>query len=704
MWSSFIKNISSLQFWLALIFSTVITIVLTYPGILKMTDHFIGAGGDSYQYLGFETMIALRLKAGEWPFSHTTLWRYPIGIDFARSYDSVLSNVYGGLLAILLDNYTLAYNLTILSSLVFNGLCSYLLFQYLTKSKLLSLIGSVGYGFSFYNLARASGHANLLLTGGFALFLYSVLNLRSKANWKNFFLIGLSVAVIQISSAQYFVMFCIVGAIVSLLTILFFPQESLKFIQLIFKQPIKLLGSLILPFIFFIFIFSPVVMAVKEGNFVWRTHHDYSPHLVDFVIPNTFLPVTLSNFSPIPFENRNIEHVVYLGILELILFFIATFKTRKKRSTQLLITLVSIFFVFSLGTKNPDTGLRMPYSWLINTYPFAAISEPNRYIIIVNLFMLIVIANWLNLYKKTKKYQALLILTLLVMILERISWQGYFQTFTLDGPFVQVVKNQPGKAVLDLPANDSRYNQFPALYQKSIVFGYTHWLGDTFKTREFIDFNQEISRYFCDKENKDYQLYSEENYLQQNLEKNKLMLQRLKASQINTLVVHKDYALYWDGCRSVLSHISQLFPPIMNANKSGFKENQAHTEWAGSNINTGLFFPQKGSMRVIKINLGPSINIDDLEIKINDQKVDLEKWNFTQDDSIWMSPKDQTTFTSVTTGSKLTVKSPVFTDHGFITIWYYYDIDNQDETKATLQYNDLEKIFEDKDKAVYNIL
>ncbi|MBD3279671.1 MAG: hypothetical protein GF390_03095 [Candidatus Pacebacteria bacterium] len=173
------KNIINTWYlFLAIVFCTLFVLFFTWPGVIKLKKGLIGAGGDTYQYMGFQGLVTHQLQEFRYPFQHIALWRYPEGFDLSRGYDSWLSNMFGGSLTLFLHDRALAYNLTILTSFIFNAFCGYLWGYQLTKSRLLGLLSSVGLGFSFYNLARGAAHASLLLTGGFFLVGYALLKLK----------------------------------------------------------------------------------------------------------------------------------------------------------------------------------------------------------------------------------------------------------------------------------------------------------------------------------------------------------------------------------------------------------------------------------------------------------------------------------------------------------------------------------------------
>jgi hypothetical protein len=164
---------------LVILFSALITILFTWPGILSLSSRYIGDGYDNYEYASYQSLAAQRITSGQFPFGFTNFWRYPVGFDFGRGFDSYLTVSTGAFLKLFLG-MPLSYNLTIYVLLILNGLFSYIFFRYLTGSKSLGLIGAIIYGFSFYALARGSSHPNLMFEGGIPLLFLAVIRLMKK--------------------------------------------------------------------------------------------------------------------------------------------------------------------------------------------------------------------------------------------------------------------------------------------------------------------------------------------------------------------------------------------------------------------------------------------------------------------------------------------------------------------------------------------
>src|SRR5579859_8150018 len=97
---------------IALTLSIVLSIILTFPSVLSAGTKFIGDGYDNYEYASYQGLAAQFVRQWQFPFHYSTYWRYPVGFDFARGFDSYIT-VLLGMLLFFVVGFPLAYNLTI---------------------------------------------------------------------------------------------------------------------------------------------------------------------------------------------------------------------------------------------------------------------------------------------------------------------------------------------------------------------------------------------------------------------------------------------------------------------------------------------------------------------------------------------------------------------------------------------------------------
>ncbi len=707
----------------ALCIFVVLAIVFTFPAVLHLSDALIGVGGDTYQYLGFQSLVKLRILQGEWPFGFTTLLRYPAGLNFRVASDALLTNTVGGLLSLLLNSSALSYNLVILGGLVANMAASAWYFTTLTKSKVAGLLGGVSFGASFYVLGRAAGHINLLLVAGFPLLALALLRIgnalihHKTIRWTDILLFVAAWLILVVSSAQYVVLAAIGCLLIAFGLLVWYPELLQRMFSGARLQLTRILLLFVLTGLPSLLLLLPIVQAVFTGDVTYHAGN-YSPLPLNFVWPNPFLPTVGSSLGVLPKESAHIEHIVFAGWIEIALFFASViyWLRRPQRKLGLFFLGTSlVLFIFTLGTRTHIGNFLLPYGFISWLYPFAAIAEPGRYSIILNL--LLTSSALLFLERVTKAFspqrkQLLLGVVACVIVLERLSLGGFYQTLILPKTSAHTVAAAlPGKAVFDIPAFDERQNAHPDLYEgKSVINGYPHWLADTENSRAYLATHPILSRFMCDGDSSTFdaqRLFENSEYRATQGNDQQQLLEQLRDDGITTIVVHKDYKIFWPGCSNVLAQRTMLFPPVMRAESTGLRNQELHTRWAaGPHHEIGLFFPYAGTFRIRSINVSPWADAQTVKLFVSGQEQSNTDWAFTQSPenySTWLSPIDKQTKWQVTAGDKFLLQPLNYQETGFITIDYEYVLQNQSDKAIPQRYKLLEKIYEDSAKEVYFI-
>ncbi|MEN8253584.1 MAG: hypothetical protein ABFQ62_04385, partial [Patescibacteria group bacterium] len=451
-------------------------------------------------------------------------------------------------------------------------------------------------------------------------------------------------------------------------------------------------------------------LTVLKKDFRDRPHEtDFSPRIVDFFVPNPFIPVTQSQLSPISMQDRNIEHVVAFGLFEILLFIIIASKYKNQKEIKVLIVLFSTFFMLALGTISPEFGIKLPYSYL-DFFPFTAIDEPGRFSYIANLFLLMTIALGLKNNKLKKNFSTIILFIIFIIILERISPLGYTLVQPYTGKAIQKVKDLPGKAVLNIPLNEPINSFYPFFHQKSIVSGYAHFLADTEKSLSFIDYEEELKRFFCSSQITPNNLSNEQ--ITQDAFANQKILKRLKDNDVQSIVVHKDSRLFWPRCYRVLAYLSHLTPGIQIAEETSGKNSTTQYFWAAKSLESGLFFPKDGTLQLSSISVYPAPpELSQVNILLNGKKIEIssKQAEYLQRESgeyeLFLTFYDEYILKKYTkAGSNLEITSlSIPQEKGVLTIWYSYYPDFASKSKIMQTNSNLIKIYNDSSKDIYQI-
>ncbi|MFA6005780.1 MAG: hypothetical protein WC775_04840 [Patescibacteria group bacterium] len=612
----------ALFFFLALLF--------TFPSVLHLTDKFIGDGVDNYQHAGFQHVAYESMRAGHWPFSHTALWRFPVGFDFSRGFDGVLSTLTGALLFGLFQNIVLSYNLTVLFLLALNGFLSYFLFRYISKSRFVGFIGGMIYGLSFYSLLRGFGHPNLIVTGGFPFLLFCLLQYYHQSTKRNLFFVAVALVVVFMSSLQYTALLSIAVIVGGLVFFAAHREVVMELVKKLLSHRQALVWFVVAIVTVFCILFTSQVVALIKGDFLFAQKWVYNPWIRDYFIPNKLFPMWYVNL--LSGAAKHVEEGVFIGFVELILFVWFLIKTRGMRLKRPLVLLIGIFFLFSLGVRNPETGLPMPYVLLISVLPFKAIVETGRYYILFYVGITLGISVVLGrLYHRSVIGKMVVATVFCLLILERLTFT-YALSDTFKGDFLSVAQSLPSRAVLDIPIASPRYDVLPSYYKKPIIGGYIHWSGDTSDAQLFLNQNQLV--WFTCYSNAPAIIDTKAWFSQ--------LLGNLSRNGVDTIVVHKDDRWNWPECVDVVRRYKELFPHVTEIDPAP-PESLLEYHWDMGALTERWYFPQDGyldlwSLHYTYVNGSPLITIS-----LNGNPMALDKWIVTDEiipsgKNIWHAP------------------------------------------------------------------
>ncbi len=703
------KSLSSLLFHLpVIVLGMFLAAWFTFPAITQLRTHFIGDGGDNYQYAGFQYLVATNIDSGKWPYAALQSWYYPNGFEFARGYDSVLSTLGGGLLVLLTRDLAYSYNLSILFSFLFNFLAAYALYWNLSRSRMWASVGAVLFGFSFYALARAGGHANLLLIGGFPLFLLSLLQLLRKQEWRAVLLLGLASILLVFSSLQYALM-AVASLLIGIpLVALVYPEAMgavlFKKIPAAFLQ-LAVVGLFVCvvaaPFVW------PFIHAYQAQDFYQRGEFDFSPRMVDLLLPNPYFPVPLSSLLPVVPGTVGIEQTIALGPVFFVLIVFLLWRFRRQHVVGLAGLVLTVFGILALGTRNPETGIILPYHLLSSVFPFSAIPEAGRFVVVMNVVGGALIASYgKKIFRGRAARVSLGMFVLVLLILERSSWGKFFQLPVPSLGLAQAVQAQPGAAVLELPLFEQRQSVSPVYFHKATLTGEPHWLAHTPQAMAFLQGNPALAGLTCfDRTHLTGTVPGQG--LSISTEERAAFFKYLKTAGVQTVVIRRDGTLYWDMCRETLARIDQLFPQYLTAEITA-QGAQSETQmfWSGEAFTGGLYFPSSGALTIHGFSYMPYD--EQPELRIDGQQVSAEQWSYevstheSGERMVFVRTGAAGERHQVSAGATLETTIAKTPQHrGVLTLWYTYEPVGAEELQ--LQDGVVTKVYEESAVEVWRI-
>ena len=356
-----------LHLWVLLYFA-LLSLVWTYPLVLRMRDSVVGEIGDNiyfiflirwYQKAWFELHIS--------PFFHPWL-NYPQGWNLA-STDTSLATTLFGLPVSLFAGPIFGYNFAMLVTFVLSGWAMFVWVRHLTGSRAAGIIAGTIYAFLPYRMAHfLIGHMNLSGTAWFPLYfmgLYDLLRTRRavslRASWRPVLLAGLSLGLIGFTSMYYLYLTLLISAVFGLAYFALVDRRAVLDARL--WQRLAAFGLVAAPLV--VFSILPFFGLESQGGLASRTvsyASMYSASPTDFILPSTdhFL---WGSWVGAHFDRSLwIEATLYIGIVSLALAVVAWLHRAQTGHAPLLkvsLLVILVAFVLALGTDFHWLGQRV---------------------------------------------------------------------------------------------------------------------------------------------------------------------------------------------------------------------------------------------------------------------------------------------------------------------------------------------------------
>ena len=341
--------------FLAFVYFTVLTIIMTYPLVFRMGEIIGNAGGDGTYFVWLvrwyqKALFELRIS----PFFNPYL-NYPQGWNLATT-DITPAMVALALPGSLLFGPTWGYNFSMLLSFILSGWGMYLWLKALTKNDWAGLVAGTIFAFIPFRMAHVIvGHLSLAGTQWFPFYFWGLYDLlkQEKFSWKPVLMASISAGLIGFTSPYYVYMTIIISAAFLLGFIVFRGYKRLRmaaFWKSLFAFGILsalLVGLAMLPYLG---LNAQNGIASRTVDYASR----YSASPTDFVIPSVWHFLwgkwVIAHFHP-GFAH---EATLYIGVVTFVLAVIAWVRRRKLPYPELIgISLIVALaaFVLALGIE-----------------------------------------------------------------------------------------------------------------------------------------------------------------------------------------------------------------------------------------------------------------------------------------------------------------------------------------------------------------
>jgi hypothetical protein len=316
-----------------------------------------------------------------------------------------------------------AYHIIILLCFTATLACSYFLLRELAATRLPAAIAACAYAFCDYYQIHTL-HLNLL--AGFFLPLSALFLVRAyKEPRSRNFIYAAMVSAAAVYFTEY-ALYLYLGMVVFASLLFLFRESRRSLIETISQVGVKRLavaGAL------FLLLVIPFVVNFSRAHIIKPLPVEssvYSANVAAFFLPGTNHPLLNKVFGPL---NARVTaglggYEAFLGFT-LVIFAGLGFVITKNRLVRISGISAIVFYVLALGPTlkvlGSDTGIRLPYSLLMQIPPFAMGRTPVRFVAVASFFLMIVAATgiaWLH-FALTRRlgrsWAMALMLTLLVV-------------------------------------------------------------------------------------------------------------------------------------------------------------------------------------------------------------------------------------------------------------------------------------------------
>ena len=441
----------------------VITLVFTYPVILKFNSEIPKWGSDTYQVVGNIQASANILKsAGPWHGITSLIKTFNVNIFTPYAVLNLFFNKFT------------AYNILFFFSFVMSGLGMYLLALHVTKNKLAAFIAGIIFAFSPFHI-----HQSLSTNVGtmhqewlpfFALFM-----IRFFEGFKlKFFVLTLFFALCIAVTEHQFLAFTTLFAGVVIVYQFITRRELIRNKKLWAYLASSFAFLIILLLTIFRSLFTVATSGDNYLNAGIGQAKRYSMHFFDPVAPPLFNPLW-------PKLNGVIQSILHTGlsktdsyfigfsVLALLIYLVVILLSRAKKEAisqtdrkNIMFWLIAfgIFYIFSLGPVK-DIGthqLYLPYYPIYKFVPFFEnIRTTGRIFVIAMMAISVLAALGIDpILKKIKKDKILFVAAFsLVVLLEFSAWPISTVNMAYSSFYDNIAKDKEPYKLLEIPGSTS---------------------------------------------------------------------------------------------------------------------------------------------------------------------------------------------------------------------------------------------------------
>lgn len=462
-----------------------LTLGLTWPLVANLGNNWLATRDpDTFVKLWDQWWLQRSLDTGQ-SLRYTTDLFYPVGLDLSYHSISWIVAPVGWLLTPLLGQID-AYNVTILWAVFSTAYAAYLLIHYLLHNRAAAFGGGFIYGFAPYLLSHAGGHPDLVHLASVplaALLLLYTFQRNGRSHW------AIGGTAVLIAASALTSLYIMVFALLTLGPIfIFVAWEGQRWRTGQFWQKALWIGGITA--VLLTIRLWPIFSNLQTLGSMIEAKYAASVSQTDLralVTPSQFNPI----FAPFvePISNRfimNYKWPAYLGVIPLLLMFVALTRRPKWPEVALWFSTGLMFLMLALGPVLRFNGtlhenIVLPANFLVWFPPIRAVGRPDFFVLGLLLPLGILAAYGFDFLwqqaansPRRKAWQAVLLLGLPLLIFE--FWNGPFPgAYVKIHPFyLELAQQQEQFALIELPMGRQEskpYLFYQLFHQKPMVEG-----------------------------------------------------------------------------------------------------------------------------------------------------------------------------------------------------------------------------------------
>ncbi len=464
--------------------------IVTWPYPKTITTH-LPSDGDPLQHLWIMKWYEQCLDEGKFPY-HCAELQYPTGASIANFSPLHLQSALFLATGLASSNDALRYNLVWYSGFLMTALGTYLLGCRMIRSRLGAFVAGLLVMVSGPVMIHSHAHLELVFVGVFPLFMLAWINFLDRPTLRRAFIAAVAYVLLA-SSAAYFMVFGIFPALLYFLWRGFLRPRDYRVSWFISRTRWSGLFTLFtLPLL--LVLFSGQLIEILEGDTIHRPRSEFDQYGMPwwgYVIPPSANYLSqLFSFDPYKLANISGEGTGYLGIVTLLLLYVAWHRRTTLRKSNYWWSLALLLVVLSIGSslQYKSSGISFPAGWLRDLdwfVPFQLIRVPARFKLFVPVCTgLLAGAAWAACCKARKRLVSLGATILLsLFILVDLGHQPYYATPLPRLPlgYLWLLDHDPHANWLELPQSSSgdahavygRLTYWQSLHQGRTTVGYS---------------------------------------------------------------------------------------------------------------------------------------------------------------------------------------------------------------------------------------